>query len=188
MTGENKVIKQLRAVACKLTSDYELQKDLVQEMFVHLVQVQANLPGRTSSWYIKSCEFHARNYLKLGRSIDSHKRSRNRVVLGTSYENRVPKSEDGVQIADPIDVHGEVITNDVVDHILPHLSDTQQQTLFLLMKGFGVREVARQLGISHPAVIKHRKKIARVAAELMREHNVAVGGNDSNGNSLSQSV
>ena len=47
----------------------------MQEMFVHLVQVQTAEAGQTLSWYLKSCEFHARNYLKLGRSIDSLKRA-----------------------------------------------------------------------------------------------------------------
>jgi hypothetical protein len=45
----------------------------------------------------------------------------------------------------------------------------QQQILFLLMKGCGVRETGRAVGITHPAVIKHRKKIARIARELLQE-------------------
>ena len=65
-----------------------------------------------------------------------------------------------------IEIQGERITSDVVNRILPHLSDMQQEIFFLLMKGCGVRETGREVGITHPAVIKHRKKIARVAREL----------------------
>ncbi len=71
MTGESRIVRQLRGVAAKLSADTELQKDLLQEMFIHLVRIEAELPGHTPSWYIKSCEFHARNYLKHGRSVDS---------------------------------------------------------------------------------------------------------------------
>ena len=45
----------------------------------------------------------------------------------------------------------------------------QQQVLSLLMKGYGVRQAAREFGVTHPAVIKHRKKIVRIARELLPE-------------------
>jgi RNA polymerase sigma factor (sigma-70 family) len=170
---ENPIVKQLHEIAARLTGDPHLQKDLMQEMFLHFVRVQTSEPGQTLSWYLKSCEFHARNYLKLGRSIDSLKRARN----GVSYDE-APRGHDdehrgdGVPASPPvsqIEIQGELITNDILNLILPHLSDRQQQVLFLLMKGCGVREAARELGITHPAVIKHRKKIARIARELLQE-------------------
>jgi len=169
---ENKIVKQLHGIASKLTSDAELQKDLMQEMFVHLVRVQSAEAGQTPSWYMKSCEFHARNYLRLGRSIDSIKRARN----GVPYEET--PSEDGeygsagtgpAPMVGQLEIQGEIITNDIVNSIVPRLSNTQQQILFLLLKGCGVRETAREIGITHPAVIKHRKKIARIAREYLHE-------------------
>lgn len=169
---ENKIVRQLHGIASKLTADAELQKDLMQEMFVHLIRVQTTEAGQTPSWYMKSCEFHARNYLKQGRSIDSIKRARN----GVPYDEA--PSDDGehfspgtcpVPMASQIEIQGEIITNDIVNLIVPRLSDTQQQILFLLLKGCGVRETAREIGITHPAVIKHRKKIARIAREFLRE-------------------
>ena len=178
--AENRIVKQLRGVAAKLSGNPELQKDLLQEMFIHLVRVQTDLPGRTLSWYIKSCEFHARNYLKLGRSIDSHKRARNSVPLGQSGEELDGKFLFTVDAADPLDLHSELVTNDVVDLIMGHLTDVQQQILFFLVRGFGVRETARELHISHPAVVKHRKKIAHVAQELLKEPTKA-GTNNGNG-------
>jgi len=88
----------------------------------------------------------------------------------------------------PIEIQGELITSDVLNLILPLLSDMRQRVLFLLMKGCGVREAARELGITHPAVIKHRRKIARIARELLQESEgvgVAVAvrnGAEDNGN------
>jgi len=169
---ENKIVRQLHGIASKLTGDAELQKDLMQEMFVHLIRVQTSEAGQTSSWYMKSCEFHARNYLKQGRSIDSIKRARN----GVPYDET--PSDDGehfshgtcpVPPVTQIEIQGEIITNDIVNLIVPRLSDTQQQILFLLLKGCGVRETAREIGITHPAVIKHRKKIARIAREFLHD-------------------
>lgn len=169
MIGDGKIVGNLRAVACKLTRDQELQKDLMQEMFVHLVQVRTRTPNQTESWYIKSCEFHARNVMKLGRSIDSLKRARNGVPLTHTLSDSGNDHESSVTAVDPVDLEGELMTKDIVNLLLPHLSNTQKEILFLLMKGFGVRETGRRLGISHPAVIKHRRKIARIARDLLDE-------------------
>ena len=169
---ENKIVRQLHGIASKLTCDAELQKDLMQEMFVHLVRVQSAEAGQTPSWYMKSCEFHARNYLKLGRSIDSIKRARNGVPYDEAPSDEGEHFSNGtcpVPSVTQIEIQGEIITNDIVNLIVPRLSDTQQQILFLLLKGCGVRETAREIGITHPAVIKHRKKIARIAREFLQE-------------------
>ena len=180
---ENQIVRQFHGIAGKLTADPDLQKDLMQEMFVHLVRIQTAEAGQMLSWYLKSCEFHACNYLKFGRSSDSLKRAGN----GVPYDE-IPDGNDapGASPAPSIEIQGELITNDIVNRILPQLSDMQQQILFLLMKGCGVRETGREVGITHPAVIKHRKKIARVARELLRE-SAGLGGtvaahNGANGN------
>ena len=155
---ENHIVRRLHEIAEKLTADPDLQKDLMQEMFVHLVRIQTAEVDQTLGWYLKSCEFHARNYLKPGRGIDSLKRE--------------PPGHNGVPDASPalsIEIQGERITNEIANRILPQLSDMQQQILFLLMKGCGVRETGREVGITHPAVIKHRKKIARIAHKLVHE-------------------
>ena len=171
---ENQIVRQLNEIAVKLTVDPDIQKDLMQEMFVHLVRIQTAEAGQTLSWYLKSCEFHARNFLAFGRGIDSpaHAVGSAPIVETSPVDNvasRVPSTV-------AIEIQGERITNDVVNRILPHLSDMQQEILFLLMKGCGVRETGREVGITHPAVIKHRKKIARVAREL-HQASTAAGHN-----------
>jgi len=173
--GENRVVqKKLRDVAAKLTSDCELRKDLTQEMLLHLFQIQREHPGKASTWYVKSCEFHARNYLRLGRSIDSYKRARGAVRIGDAHggEDEEFFHEQFFHRVDGIDSHSsqrEVVRDDLLALITPHLSATQAKIMHRLMQGHGVREIARELGITHPAVIKHRKKIARIAREFLQD-------------------
>jgi RNA polymerase sigma factor (sigma-70 family) len=167
--GENRIVQQLRGVAAKLTGDFELQKDLMQEMMVHLIRVQSELPDYTLSWHIKSCEFHARNYLKHGRSIDSPKRCHNLVPLAFDGGDGSGEAEVSMEAIDPLDLHRELIAQDIIDLVVARLSETQQQILFLLMNGLGVREIARELGVSHPAVVKQRKKIARITEGFLSD-------------------
>jgi hypothetical protein len=193
---ENQIIRQLHGIAGKVTANPDLQKNLMQEMFVHLIRIQTAEPGQPLSWYLKSCEFHARNYSGNGDSLT-------RVHNGAPYED-VPaainvngEARGNGAAHSPMDVaieiQGERITHDIVNRIVPRLSDMQQQILFLLMKGCGVRETGREVGITHPAVIKHRRKIARVAHELLQEPadaSVVVprhNGTNGNGNGESHS-
>jgi DNA-binding CsgD family transcriptional regulator len=175
MTVDHRIVRTLRGVAARLTPEFDLQKDLMQEMFIHLVRVEADRPGRTLSWYLQSCQLYAGNYLARGRSVDSIKRGHNLVPVGQSDEDGI---SPGIDPADPIDLRSELIVRDIVDQLVPQLTGVQQQILFLLMHGFGVREVARQLRVSHPTIIKHRKRIARIASALLAD----AGSNGSNGN------
>ncbi len=84
---ENQIVRQLQGIAAKLTADPDLQKSLMQEMFVHLVRIQTAEAGQPLSWYLKSCEFHARNYLKVGPGVDLVKRQR-RVWRGCPHRRQ----------------------------------------------------------------------------------------------------
>lgn len=167
MTGESKVLEKLRGVTAKLTANEELRKDLLQEMLIHLIDVELKQPGRTVSWYIKSCEYRARNYLKLGRSVDSHKRAGDLVPLGLCGDEH--STHVFPEAVDPNDGTAELAAREILDLVQPQLTSIQQEILELLMKGLGVREVARELGVSHPAVIKHRRKIAGLVDPLLNE-------------------
>jgi DNA-directed RNA polymerase specialized sigma24 family protein len=170
---ENRIVKQLHEIASKLTDNLERQNDLMQEMFVHLVRVQTAEPGQALSWYLKSCEFHGRNCLKHGGGIETRRPAGHDRPGGEVPADGSAGQGNGTRFSSepvgPIEIQGEVITRDVLNLMLPLLSDMRQRVLFLLMRGCGVREAARELGITHPAVIKHRKKIARIARELLQE-------------------
>ena len=134
-------------------------------MLVHLLQLLAKLPGQTQSWYIKNCEYRARNYLQHGRSIDSQKRARN----GTPLDDSSAESADALHPVDPIDLQGELVAQDLVEQIATRLSLPGRRIFALLLKDYGVCEVARQIGVSHTCVVKHRKRIARVAHEVFKD-------------------
>jgi DNA-binding CsgD family transcriptional regulator len=154
-------------VAAKLTVDADLQKDVLQEMVIHLAAIAHDRPGQTNSWYIKSCEFRARNYLNRGRSIDSYKRSRQGVSLTESDADRSGYGFCLVESCDPQDLLDEISARDIVSQLNAKLTPLQQRILALLLEGMGVREVARHLKLSHPVIIKHRRKIARLAAQML---------------------
>jgi len=175
MTGEGRILKKLHGVAVKLTANEELRKDIVQEMLVHLCHVEIDKPGRTESWYVKSCEYRARNYLKVGRSVDSLKRARDLVPLGQTAEDFDGHVFCLVDAVDPSDGHAELVAQEIVELVMPQLNAMQQEILYLLMKGLGVREIARELKVTHPAVIKHRRKIARLAGKYWQEPVVEIG-------------
>jgi DNA-directed RNA polymerase specialized sigma24 family protein len=164
---ENFVVKELQEIASRLTGDPDVQKDLMHEMFLHLVRMRTANPDQLLSWHLKSCEFHARNHLKpdgrTGGPVPEVVRT------GTGTEGVVVDTHSTSPLVGQIEIQGERITSDVLNLILPLLSEMQQRVLYFLMKGCGVRETGRQLGITHPAVIKHRKKIARIAHELLQE-------------------
>lgn len=156
-------------MASHLTADRELQKDLVQEMLLHLVRVQTDLPGQTVSWYITSCKFHARNHLRRGRSVDSIKRGENLVPLGEDRDGANGEFDGCLDPTDPVDLQAELLVQDVVNLLNVRLTDVQQKVLFLLMRGLGAREIGRELSLSHPTIIHHRKKIRRVTSHLLAD-------------------
>jgi len=166
LTRESQTAKQLFGIAARLTSDRELQKDLLQEMSLHLVRVTIDRPGRTVSWYITSCHFHARHYLDRGRSVDSIKRLKNLVPMDEEREDADGGINHCLDPADPVDLHSELVMQDVVNLLIVRLTDVQQQILFLLIRGHGVREIGRELSLSHTMILKHRKKIGHAASCL----------------------
>jgi hypothetical protein len=163
LINDRQTVKKLQGVACKLAWNPELQRDLMQEMTLHLIHLQVKVPGQTQSWYIKGCEFRARNYLKLGHSIDSPKRAHCAAVIACDIDELL----DELRYTHSMDFRSQLMVNDLAEQIRVRLSGVQQRILDLLLEDLGVRETARRLGISHSAVVKHRQKIACVADALM---------------------
>jgi hypothetical protein len=161
---ENLLMRGLHGIASGLTSNPNEQKNLMREMLAHFVRVRGLTPGQTLGWYFRSCEGHAREYLKLNRNIEPQDEF---CFVGNDRSGLDPRPAP--PSVGPIELEGQRITSEVLDLFLPLLSDMSQQVLFLLMQGRGVREAGRQLGISHPAVIKHRKKIAHIAREFLQQ-------------------
>ena len=156
-------LEQLGKVVVRLTSNRSLREDLMQEALIHLWQVQEQNPGQTKNWYLQNCRFHLLHYLALGRSVDSPKRRASQVQPSPPDEDQ-DDLLDCFESTDP--VLAEVSAREIVSALAKVLSDREMIILRWLSEGLGAREIAKRLGISHPMVIKHRRKIAALAQKL----------------------
>src|SRR5438093_6366227 len=80
----------------RITPNFALRQDLLQEALIHLWLMETRRPGQTKSWYLQSCKFHLRHYLASGRSVDSAKRAGGH----THSESNLGEGED-LELPDP---------------------------------------------------------------------------------------
>jgi len=146
-----------------LTTDWTMQEDLMQEALLHLWVQELRCPGQTQSWYLQSCQFRLRNYLHGGRSVDSVKRGRAACAMPDSPESN-GVGLDGWESDESL--LPSVCAHDMLDVLLHRINPREREILACLADGFGVREIARHLHVSHQAVSKHRNHIAALATQL----------------------
>jgi RNA polymerase sigma factor (sigma-70 family) len=156
-------LERLGRIVVRLTSNPALREDLMQEALVHLWQVQEQNPGQTNNWYLQNCRFHLLHYLALGRSVDSPKRRASQ-VQPTAQEDDPDDWLDRFDGGDT--VLEDVSARDILASLSKILSEREMSILQWLAEGVGTREIAKRLGISHPMVSKHRRKIALLARKL----------------------
>jgi RNA polymerase sigma factor (sigma-70 family) len=157
-----KALGQLGRMIFRLTSNLALRDDLMQEALIHLWKIQQEQPGQTRNWYLQNCRFHLLHYLSAGRSVDSPKRRNSQVQ---------PEAEDAhEEFLAPLASHDHVLEDvsarDILLLLTERLSEREQIVLRFLVDGLGPREIAKRLKLSHPMIIKHRRKIAALAARL----------------------
>lgn len=157
------IVAILRRIVARAAVNPSLHDDLMQEALVHLWQQELQRPGQRPSWYLQSCRYHLQNHLQLGRSIDSLKRcGGSPLSLG---QNGTEDPEDETP-DDGAGVFAEVSAADMVALLTESLTPVEERILALLLNGFSLRETAVRLKLSHPAVAKHRRRMARMAALL----------------------
>ena len=135
----------------------------MQEALIRFWQMQESNRGQTKAWYVQNCRFHLLHYLAAGRSIDSPKRRASQVTPEHEEEEfdlieSLP-GNDGV-----VD---DVSARDIFTTLSKSLSEKEKRVLHWFAEGLGTCEIAKRLGISHPMVIKHRRKIATFAKQLL---------------------
>jgi len=148
----------LRAIARKyLLCGFHDEEDLYQEMCLYLWQEYSEgLPiGINEAYAIKGCEFHILNYLRKGKkyfrlvSIDE------------------PVSADGEALKDIIPDPRSTFLSDLDSRLTiedikgKKLTDNEKKVLSLLIEGYTVREIAKQMSISHVMVVKYKKSIIK---------------------------
>ena len=139
------------------------EDDLYQEMCIYLWDRfrKGACEGVSDSYIVRGCELHVLNVLRKSR--------RKTVVL--SLEE--PVGEDGAVLEDnlcsgeePSDV--PVKRRLAVDEAMREsgLTQRERQVFSLLLKGYTVREVGTQVGISHVMVVKIKRRVAEKVKEL----------------------
>ena len=163
LVNQKETREALRRIAFKLTSDRTLREDLTQEALFHLWQREKQRPGQTRSWYFQSCRFHLLNYLRNGRSVDSRHRYRT-LARPIQAAHSPPHSVEESAFEDS--VRALVSAREMADLLLNRLTSREWQVLGCLGEGFGIREIAARLNLTHTWVIRCRSRIARLALKL----------------------
>ena len=160
---EPSVKDSLLRMTGRITPNFALRQDLLQEALIHLWLTETRRPGQTKSWYLQSSKFHLLHYLGSGRSVDSTKRGRGHARLEQDSE----QPEEFPELVDPGEsVVSQVIVRDIISLLSLHLCPRGNAVLDCLADGLGVREIGRRLEMSHTMVIRHRSKIASLLLKL----------------------
>ena len=133
------------------------EEDLYQEMCLYLWQHYGNgLPiGINEGYVIKGCEFHIQNFLRKGRP---------KVKLSSLDELITP---GGLTLADILEDKKESFSSSMESKLtvdeLTNIGLTYREKLALscLLKGYTVRETAKEMCVSHVMVLKHKKNIIK---------------------------
>jgi RNA polymerase sigma factor (sigma-70 family) len=156
----SEVRELLKHIVHKVATDSMLQEDLMQEALIHLWRQESQRPGQTRSWYLQSCRFYLQNYLSQGHSVDSMKRRHARCPLSLPLE---PADCEHPNFDSTVE---SVSARDMLESLSVRARPSEQAVLVYLADGFGVREIAQKLRVSHQAVSKHRQRIAALAIQL----------------------
>ena len=166
LINDLEILEQLGKIVARLTANPALREDLMQEALIHLWQTQEHHPGQTKNWYLRNCRFHLLHYLALGRSVDSPKRRASQIQPMQSEDDH----EDWLDHLEGNDsVVQDVSARDMVASLSKLLSEREMRVLQWLSEGLATREIAKRLGISHPMVVKLRRKIATLARKIALE-------------------
>lgn len=160
---------KIKGIAIKLDGKYTNfnDDDLYQEAILHLwLKYQQNqIVGNTDSFLLQSCYYFLKNYIRKNyRKIDK---------LSFSWDAILSEDPAKINCYDlMIDRSGiEKIVNEnlLLEDLKRILRQRERVVLSLSMQGRTCREIGRQLGISHVAVIKVQKNIRRKCTKIKTE-------------------
>lgn len=152
----------VRKIVHRLCRDQAQSDDLMQEALIWLWLTEEQRPGQTLSWYLQGCHFHLLNHLSAGRSLDSGKRLPWRISFPPNGDYPVDIKRWETQTA----VWPQPSARELMLLLDQWLTPAERDTLHWLAEGYGAREVARKLGVSHQAVVKRRKRIASLVLQF----------------------
>lgn len=130
-------------------------EDLFQEMCIHLlIRFKRGVPKCfNNSYVVKGCEFYLLNFLRKNR-----RRLHQQSLEDFQYSNSNPRNIRTPNLQQSLD---EMISRKmIVEKIKNELSSIREKKLLiLLLKGYSIREIGKQLNISHVMVNKIKKKM-----------------------------
>jgi RNA polymerase sigma factor (sigma-70 family) len=138
--------ESVRIIAQQLAMDPALRDDLVQEALIHLWLREESCPGQSPSWYLQSCRFHLRNYLRCGRSVDSPRHFRVRLLARDEQGNEIDSLHDSISGTSILD---QICAREICTLLSQRLTPVERQILACMTDGLGMREIAQRLGVSH---------------------------------------
>src|SRR6266566_7378606 len=94
LVGEPAIETLLHRLVNGLTAMGESRKERMQEARIWLWKVESGSPGKTQSWYVKSCHFKLQDFWRAGRSIDALKRHDCCCQIAGGLEDDNPALED----------------------------------------------------------------------------------------------
>ncbi len=138
-------------------SKYIDEKDIAQEMFIHLWQECKNgkFQDKTDSYIIQSLWFCSRNYLRKKRdggffvSLDDPVNGEETILKDIIPDNSPPFTE---RLENKMFVRG-MINNG--------LTKREKEVFSLCLEGYNLRGIGEKLGISHVRVFKIQKNIRK---------------------------
>jgi len=165
-------------IARRISGNAHNQKDLVQEMWVHLLELEKSgeLRGKTRSYFMCSCYFCAKHYLDSGKSVDSKRRGDiiiislyNSIEFNDSYKNKGIISAIVDTGSSPEDI---AIENILASEIRNNLKTKQLETFDLLLNnGYNISEIAIARGVDESTVRESIKSIRRIATKYLYPRN-----------------
>ncbi|MDO8535828.1 MAG: sigma-70 family RNA polymerase sigma factor [Candidatus Omnitrophota bacterium] len=152
-----KLSPTLRRITYRLNGHFTFfdEDDLFQEALEHLWVAfeKGTLGDKTDSYILQGCYFHLKNYIR--KTVDTVK----------LYSINSPIDEDGSTIEETL-ASTTAGSEEAADKALlaesverSALSEREKTVLSLTLSGMTVREIGEEMGISHVAVVKIRKRL-----------------------------
>jgi DNA-binding CsgD family transcriptional regulator len=63
-------------------------------------------------------------------------------------------------------IESDICARDAIVVLKSRINSLEKEIITYLVEGFGIREIARRIGVSHVCVLNHRSTIAKVAIGL----------------------
>ena len=164
LVEQSSVRNRVRYLVHSLVQERSVQDEICQEVLIHLWRCELRMPGQSIDYYLRSCCFCVQDLLKAGRSVHC---LRHRSMLSMIEEDFEDSGAGSVRVF----VSAEetlclVCVRDAFAQLFRLLEPLEKRILLLLSCGHHVREIARQLRISHSTVSKHRSRIAEKAVSI----------------------